>query len=108
MNLSAEAPSGTLERSSMQPNGATPVTRGRLIAALALALVADSLFLVFELVPPLAWTLDLAVAAALFFLLGARWILVPVLACEVFPPTSVFPTWTLAVAALAELSRRAP
>lgn len=81
--------------------------RVRVGIALAVALAADTLFVWTELVPPLALAIDAAVAVALFFLLGARWSLVPVLAVEVFPLTSVFPTWTLAVVSLAALSRRA-
>ncbi|MCC6409782.1 MAG: hypothetical protein IT453_21695 [Planctomycetes bacterium] len=81
--------------------------RVRVGIALAVALAADTLFVWTELVPPLALAIDAAVAVALFFLLGARWSLVPVLAVEVFPLTSVFPTWTLAVVSLAALSRGA-
>ncbi|MBI5432462.1 MAG: hypothetical protein HZA52_06510 [Planctomycetes bacterium] len=83
-----------------------PPARVRIGIALAVALAADTLFLWTELVHPLALALDAAVAVVLFFLLGARWSLVPVLAVEVFPLTSVFPTWTLAVASLAALSRQ--
>lgn len=79
----------------------------RIGLAFVLALAADGLFLAVELVPPLAIAIDAGVATALFFLLGARWSLVPVLAVEIFPLTAVFPTWTLAVTALA-VSGRSP
>lgn len=78
----------------------------RIALAFALALAADSLFLAFEVLPPIALAIDFGVAAALYFLLGARWSLVPVLLVEVFPVTAAFPAWTLAVAALATARRR--
>ncbi|MCK6447469.1 MAG: hypothetical protein L6Q99_13850 [Planctomycetes bacterium] len=86
--------------------GPKPRVRLRIALAFGLALAADALFIWTEFVPPVAIVVDLGVATGLFFLLGARWSLLPVLLVEILPVTAAFPTWTLAVTALASLRRR--
>jgi|SoiMethySBSTD1v2_1073268.scaffolds.fasta_scaffold1266591_1 hypothetical protein len=72
----------------------------RRLLALVVALAADGLSVWTELLPPAQWTLDLATAFLLFALLSFRWWLLPALVIEAIPGLGVFPTWTLAVAAI--------
>jgi hypothetical protein len=78
----------------------------RFFLAFAVAAAADSIFLMAELMPVVAWTVDFGVAFALFVLLGFRWALVPVLIVELIPGLALFPTWTLAVTSLALFGQR--
>jgi hypothetical protein len=79
------------------------LTRRRIRAALALAVMADAVQL--GLVPvfaegffsPANDGLDVAVAAALFLLLGWHWALLPSAVAEMMPAVNLFPTWTAAV-----------
>lgn len=79
------------------------VTRVRIRAALALAVLADAVQL--GLIPffgegflsPANDGLDLAVAVAMFLLLGWHWALLPTLLAEAMPAVNLFPTWTAAV-----------
>ncbi len=79
-----------------------PVRRKtRLIAAFAVALVSDILSAAFEFVPPLQWALDIVTAAALFFILGRQWVILPALIAEAIPGLGVFPFWLLVVGSIA-------
>jgi hypothetical protein len=80
-------------------------SRSRLALALAIAIVSDALAVWVELVPPVQIVLDLATAAALFAVLGFRWALLPPLVIEAIPGLGLFPTWILAVGALAAGAR---
>jgi len=79
------------------------LTRGRIRAALALAVLADAAQL--GLIPlfvegflsPVNDGLDFIVAAAMFLLLGWHWALLPSLLAEAVPAVNLLPTWTAAV-----------
>jgi hypothetical protein len=79
------------------------LSRWRIRAALALAVLADALQL--GLIPvfaegflsPANDGLDLGVAVAMFVLLGWHWALLPSLVAEMIPAVNLFPTWTAAV-----------
>lgn len=73
-----------------------------------MALLSDALAVWVELVPPAQLALDLATALLLLLLLGFRWVLVPAFALEALPGLGLFPSWTLAVGALAALGARKP
>jgi hypothetical protein len=73
----------------------------RLAVAFAIAAVADTLSIMLTVAPPLEWGLDFATAAALFLVLGRRWLLLPALVMEAIPGLWVFPFWVLVVGAIA-------
>jgi hypothetical protein len=73
----------------------------RLIAAFAVAAVSDILSAALEFVPPLQWALDIVTAAALFFILGRQWVILPALIAEAIPGLGVFPFWLLVVGSIA-------
>lgn len=75
--------------------------KGRLIAAFVVAAVSDILSAVTEFVPPLQWTLDIVTAAALFFILGRQWVILPALIAEAIPGLGIFPFWLLVVGSIA-------
>jgi hypothetical protein len=79
--------------------------RLRLGLALAVALVSDALAVWVELLPPVQIALDVGTALLLFSILGFRWALLPPLVVEAIPGLGLFPTWLVAVGALA-LGRR--
>jgi hypothetical protein len=79
-----------------------PVRRkARLIAAFAVAAVSDILSAAVTFVPPVQWTLDIVTAAALFFILGRQWVILPALIAEAIPGLGVFPFWLLVVGSIA-------
>jgi hypothetical protein len=79
------------------------LTRGRVRAALALAVLADAAqlglipFFAEGFLSPANDGLDLFVAATMFLLLGWHWALLPSLLAEAMPAVNLFPTWTAAV-----------
>lgn len=74
--------------------------------ALVTAMLSDALGFGVALFPPVQWALDAVTAAALFALLGFRWLLLPALAIELIPAVQLFPAWTLFVAAMASTETR--
>jgi hypothetical protein len=94
-----------IEPEVLPPEGEQPprprLSRNRLLAAFAVAVVSDALSIAFTLTPPLEWATDLATALVLFAILGWQWVLLPGLIMEAIPGLYVFPFWTLAVAAVA-------
>jgi len=91
------------EESALTPDQPrVPVRRrSRFIAAFAVAVVSDILAAVFVFTPPLQWALDIATAAALFFILGRQWVILPALIAEAIPGLAVFPFWLLVVGSIA-------
>jgi len=87
------------------------LTRQRIRAALALAVLADAVqlglipFFVEGFLSPANDGLDFAVAAAMFLLLGWHWALLPSALAEMMPAVNLFPTWT---AAVIFITRRGP
>ncbi len=88
----------------------SPGTRFRV--ALVLALIADALQL--ALIPifvegvesPAADIVDVAMAAAMYFLLGWHWEFAPSFAAKLVPGLDLVPLWTLAVANVYRKSKR--
>jgi hypothetical protein len=79
-----------------------PVRRkARFIAAFTVAAISDILAAAFGFVPPLQWALDIVTAAALFFILGRQWVILPALIAEAIPGLAVFPFWLLVVGSIA-------
>ena len=76
------------------------MTRGRVIAAFGVALVADGLQIVlgpFGLVGPVQ-AIDVIVMVLETWLVGFHWLLLPTFALEFIPVADVLPTWTGCVA----------
>lgn len=75
----------------------------RPLAALALAVAADAVQLVLSpffsegFASPFNDVLDMAIAAALVWLLGFHWVLLPAAAGELIPGVDLAPTWTASV-----------
>lgn len=69
----------------------------RIVPALLVALIADTLSLIFSLALPVEWTIDVLAAVSLFVILGARWPLLPALLMEAVPGLAMLPTWLLVV-----------
>ena len=74
--------------------------------ALLTALLSDALGFGVVLLPPVQWLLDAVTAGVLLAVLGFRWPLFLALAVEVVPALQLFPSWTLAVAAMATTETR--
>lgn len=74
--------------------------RWRLAAAFAVAGFSDFLSIVFSLIPPIQWTVDIGTAIMLWMILGWRWPILPGLIAEAIPGIEVFPVWILVVAAI--------
>jgi hypothetical protein len=85
----------------------------RLRVAFLLAIVADALQL--AVIPlfvegaesPAADIVDVAMAAAMFFLLGWHWEFLPSFAAKLIPGVDLVPLWTLAVANVYRKAKRA-
>jgi hypothetical protein len=85
----------------------------RLRVAFLLAILADALQLA---VIPIFWEgaespaadiVDVAMAAAMFFLLGWHWEFLPSFAAKLIPGVDLVPLWTLAVANVYRKAKRA-
>jgi hypothetical protein len=80
----------------------TPPSRRRILAARALAVIADAIQL--GLLPlfvqgaasPLNDALDVAVGAAMVALVGWNWVFLPTFVTELIPVVDLAPTWTIA------------
>src|ERR1022692_682908 len=85
----------------------------RLRVAFLLAILADALQL--AVIPlfvegaesPAADIVDVAMAAAMFFLLGWHWEFLPSFAAKLIPGVDLVPLWTLAVANVYRKAKRA-
>lgn len=87
-----------------------PLTRPRMLLALAVAVAADGLQL---LLGPLGWLLADQVIDAVAMLLtmrilGFHILLLPTFVVELVPVIEDFPTWTACIAAVIALRKRAP
>jgi len=87
------------------------MTRSRVFAARAIAIAADFLQIVVfpafseGAASPLDSGLDVAVAAALTWLIGWHWAFLPSFAAELVPFVDLIPTWTAAVLIVTRPSR---
>lgn len=87
---------------------ARPLTRGRVLLALAIAIVADGLQF---LLGPLGWVLvdqaiDGVAMISTIWLLGFHVLLLPTFLVELVPVLDELPTWTACVAAVIALRKR--
>ena len=71
------------------------------VLAFVVAVLADIVLATVTLIPPLIILGDVAVALILCSILGFNWLFIPTLLVEAVPGLSLFPTWTIAVLALA-------
>jgi hypothetical protein len=84
------------------------LTRVRIVAALAIAVVADGLQL---LLGPLGWAfgdqiIDIAAMVLTSWVIGFHWLLLPTFAVEFIPLLDELPTWTACVIAVIALRKR--
>ena len=86
-----------------------PLTIGRIVAAVAIAVVVDGVQLVLG---PIGWSLpdellDVAAMITISRLLGFHPLLLPTFLIELFPVADVLPTWTGCVGLVVALRWRA-
>jgi hypothetical protein len=84
-----------------------PLTRTRVILALAIAVIADGLQF---LLGPLGWpfadqAIDVAAMILESWTIGFHWLLLPTFAVELIPVVDDLPTWTACAAAVIALRR---
>jgi hypothetical protein len=89
------------ERSTIRP-----LTRGRMAAALAVAIVADALQLAVFATPPACDIIDVVVMIIVTKLIGFHLLLLPTFAIELIPVVDALPTWTACTAAVIALRKR--
>ena len=87
---------------------APKLTRTRIVLALAVAVIADGLQLLFG---PLGWVfidqlIDVIAMLLVCWLIGFHWLLLPSFALELIPLVDELPTWTACVVAVITLRRR--
>lgn len=97
-------PPGKLNRLFQVP----PVTRLRIVLALAVAVVADSLQFLLSLP---GWfgadqAIDVAAMGLTSWALGFHWLLLPTFVMELVPLVDGLPTWTACVIAVIALRKR--
>ncbi len=88
--------------------GPPKLTRGRMLFALAVAVVADGLQL---LIGPLGWLIfdeiiDVVAMILIWPAIGFHLLLLPTFVVELFPLVDMLPTWTGCVAAVIALRKR--
>ena len=80
---------------------AKPLTKTRIRAAIAVAVIVDALQIGLQATGPfqmlLDWPLDLLMAALMTGIVGFHWAFLPTFLAEAVPWLDVVPTWTLAV-----------
>ena len=84
------------------------LSRAQVAIAFAIAALSDLISGFASAAPPIQWGVDIATAAALFVVLGWRWLLLPGLIMEAIPGLGVVPFWVLVVAAIAVWGRVRP
>lgn len=89
-----------IEPSPNSPPPGPMLSKVRIVAAFAVALVSDFLSTGLEIIPPLQWALDIVTALLLFLILGRQWLLLPALIAEAIPGVAVFPFWVLVVVSI--------
>ena len=84
------------------------LTRPRIVLALAVAVVADGLQLLFG---PFGWTfgdqsIDMVAMVLTSWVIGFHWLLLPTFVLEFIPVLDELPTWTACVIAVIALRKR--
>jgi hypothetical protein len=82
------------------------LTIKRIVAAVAVALVADGLQIPFQAVPLAPEIIDVIAMAFTTWLLGFHLLLLPTFAVEFIPVVDMLPTWTGCVLAVIALRKR--
>lgn len=82
------------------------LTVKRIVAAIAVALVADGLQIPFQAVPLAPEIIDVIAMACTTWLLGFHLLLLPTFAVEFIPVVDMLPTWTGCVLAVIALRKR--
>jgi hypothetical protein len=82
------------------------LTIKRIVAAVAVALVADGLQIPFQAVPLVPEIIDVITMAFTTWLLGFHLLLLPTFAVEFIPVVDMLPTWTGCVLAVIALRKR--
>ena len=85
-----------------------PLTRTRVILALAIAVIADGLQF---LLGPFAWVfvdqgIDVVTMGLMSWVIGFHWLFLPTFALELFPALDALPTWTACVIAVIAIRKR--
>jgi hypothetical protein len=75
---------------------------------MVLAVISDAVSFGLAFTGPFEVAADLVTALALFSILGFRWPLFIPLVVEAIPAVAVFPTWTVAIAAMAAADAATP
>jgi len=83
-----------------------PLTLKRIVAAVAIALVADGLQIPFQAVPLAPEIIDVIAMAFTTWLIGFHLLLLPTFAVEFIPVVDMLPTWTGCVLAVIALRKR--
>jgi hypothetical protein len=104
LNIKLMPPPGKLNRLFQVP----PVTRLRIVLALALAVAADGLQF---LLGPLGWPgadqiIDVVAMGLTIWALGFHWLLLPTFVMELVPLVDGLPTWTACVIVVIALRKR--
>jgi hypothetical protein len=76
------------------------LSQKQIVAAFVIAGLSDGISGFAAFTPPIQWVVDVLTAAALFAVLGWRWLLLPGLIMEAVPGLGVVPFWVLVVSAI--------
>ena len=82
------------------------LTRGRMIAALAVAVVADGLQFLLVWLPFADQIIDVIAMVLTSWIIGFHWLLLPTFVIEFIPLVDALPTWTACVVAVIVLRKR--
>jgi hypothetical protein len=85
-----------------------PLSRPRIVLALAVAVAADGLQIWLQVVQPMPEIIDAVAMVLTTALLGFHWLLLPTFLLELIPLVDIAPTWTGCVMAVIALRRRRP
>jgi hypothetical protein len=78
----------------------------RIVLALAIAVIADGLQLLFGLLPVVDQGIDVITMVLTSWVIGFHWLLLPTFALEFVPVLDELPTWTACVIAVIILRKR--
>ena len=82
------------------------LTRGRIVLALVIAVVADGMQFLLSLLPLADQAIDVMAMVLTSWAIGFHWLLLPTFALEFVPILDELPTWTACVIAVIALRKR--
>jgi hypothetical protein len=82
------------------------LTRGRIVLALVIAVVADGMQFLLGLLPLADQAIDVMAMVLTSWVIGFHWLLLPTFALEFVPVLDELPTWTACVIAVIALRKR--